>query len=85
MINDCASAILKREKEQRLMQVIILKLFNQLLNETDMKLYHIQLMPNGIWITQLGHSLTEIMAHVATFDAMPCAWFTTPTDIKHPY
>ena len=37
--------------------------------------FHIQLTQDSKWTVELGHSLTHVMASIATYDTMPYAWF----------
>ncbi len=43
-----------------------------------MKLFHIQLVQDGPWIKELGYSLSNVMAYISAYDAIPYAHFTTP-------
>lgn len=43
-----------------------------------MKYFHYQLVEGGQWFKELGYSLANVMAHVATFDTVPFSYFTTP-------
>ena len=36
--------------------------------------FHIQLTSHSKWTIEIGHSLTEVMSHLATFDTIPYAY-----------
>ena len=42
-----------------------------------LKRFHLKLTAKSNWQTELGTSLTEVMAHIATYDTMPYMYFTT--------
>jgi hypothetical protein len=36
--------------------------------------FHIQLTSDSEWTKEIGHSLNEVMANLATYDTMPYAY-----------
>lgn len=39
--------------------------------------FHIKLTETSEWTIELGHSLAHVMAHIASYDVEPYAWFKT--------
>jgi len=39
--------------------------------------YHIQLTENSNWIREIGTSLTNVLANIATIDTIPYSYFKT--------
>ena len=42
-----------------------------------LKRYHIKLTKDSLWIIELGYSLTEVMAHITSWDDEPYCYFVT--------
>ena len=42
-----------------------------------LKRFHIKLTKDSPWITELGHSLAEVMAHITSYDDEPYSYFVT--------
>lgn len=42
-----------------------------------LKRFHIQLTKDSEWIIELGHSLSEIMSYITSFDDIPYCYFIT--------